>query len=84
MRDYEYVYLHVEMLGLEARTKSVSPTFPLFFHERLRFERVGCSPYSDALLLNLHYLVTVNLIVRFPIFNFTRVIQGEYSKGSYK
>jgi len=39
LRDYEYVYLYVEMLGLEARTKSVSPTFPLFFHERLRFER---------------------------------------------
>lgn len=39
LRDYEYVYLHMEMLGLEARTKSVPPTFPLFFHERLKFER---------------------------------------------
>lgn len=39
LRDYEYVYLHVEMQGLEARTKSVPPTFPLFFHERLKFER---------------------------------------------
>ena len=29
------------MLGLEARTKSVPPTFPLFFHERLKFERVS-------------------------------------------
>ncbi|XP_065062895.1 spermatogenesis-associated protein 6-like isoform X2 [Rhopilema esculentum] len=39
LKDYEYVYLNVEMLGLEARTKSVPPTFPLFFHERLKFER---------------------------------------------
>ena len=31
----------MEMLGLEARTKSVPPTFPLFFHERLKFERVS-------------------------------------------
>eukprot|EP00794_Sanderia_malayensis_P012193 gene12193-13449_t len=39
LKDYEYVYLHAEMLGLEARTKSVPPTFPLFFHERFKFER---------------------------------------------
>lgn len=39
LRDYEYVYLHMEMLGLEARTKSVPPTFPFFLHERLKFER---------------------------------------------
>ena len=28
-------------MGLEVNTKSVAPTFPLFFHERLRFERVS-------------------------------------------
>lgn len=47
LRDYEYVYLHMEMLGLEARTKSVPPTFPFFVHERLKFERTyDCSDPS--------------------------------------
>lgn len=40
LRDYGYVYLKVNCMGLEVITKSVAPTFPLFFHERLRFERV--------------------------------------------
>ena len=39
LRDLDYVYLHMEVLGLEARTKSVPPTFPLFFHQRLKFEK---------------------------------------------
>lgn len=41
LRDYGYVYLKVNCMGLEVNTKSVAPTFPLFFHERLRFERVS-------------------------------------------
>ena len=40
LRDYGYVYLRVYCMGLEVSTKAVPPTFPLFFHERLRFERV--------------------------------------------
>lgn len=43
LRDYGYVYLKVNCMGLEVNTKSVAPTFPLFFHERLRFERVSFS-----------------------------------------
>ncbi|XP_046839233.1 spermatogenesis-associated protein 6-like isoform X3 [Xenia sp. Carnegie-2017] len=39
LRDYGYVYLRVYCMGLEVSTKAVPPTFPLFFHERLRFER---------------------------------------------
>ncbi|XP_066910783.1 spermatogenesis-associated protein 6-like isoform X2 [Clytia hemisphaerica] len=50
LRDYEYVYLHMEMLGLEARTKSVPPTFPLFFHERLKFERTFYDCTDPALV----------------------------------
>ena len=41
LRDCGYVYLKVNCMGLEVNTKSVAPTFPLFFHERLRFERVS-------------------------------------------
>ena len=36
-------------MGLDVSTKAVPPTFPLFFHERLRFERV----MSLCLLLEL-------------------------------
>lgn len=43
LRDYGYVYLKVNCMGLEVNTKSVAPTFPLFFHERLQFERVSFS-----------------------------------------
>lgn len=50
LRDYEYVYIHMEMLGLEARTKSVPPTFPLFFHERLKFERTFYDCTDPALV----------------------------------
>lgn len=53
LRDYEYVYLHMEMLGLEARTKSVPPTFPLFFHERLKFERTFYDCTDPALVAAL-------------------------------
>jgi len=37
LRDHGYVYIRLEMLGLEARTKSLPPTFPLLFKDRLRF-----------------------------------------------
>jgi len=53
LRDYEYVYLHMEMLGLEARTKSVPPTYPLFFHERLKFERTFYDCTDPALVASL-------------------------------
>ncbi|XP_028405875.1 spermatogenesis-associated protein 6-like isoform X2 [Dendronephthya gigantea] len=39
LRDYGYIYLRVSCMGLDVSTKAVPPTFPLFFHERLRFER---------------------------------------------
>lgn len=48
----------MEMLGLEARTKSVPPTFPLFFHERLKFERV--SIFSTVSKDN--YLVRIRIV----------------------
>lgn len=48
LRDYGYVYLKVNCMGLEVNTKSVAPTFPLFFHERLRFERVFKSCQDPA------------------------------------
>ncbi|XP_029179504.2 spermatogenesis-associated protein 6-like isoform X2 [Acropora millepora] len=48
LRDYGYLYLKVNCMGLEVNTKSVSPTFPLFFHERLRFERVFKSCQDPA------------------------------------
>ena len=50
LRDYGYVYLKVNCMGLEVNTKSVAPTFPLFFHERLRFERVS---YMQNMTFNL-------------------------------
>jgi hypothetical protein len=53
LRDYEYVYIHMEMLGLEARTKSVPPTFPLFYHERLRFERTFYDCTDPGLVASL-------------------------------
>jgi len=40
LRETGDVYVHVEMFHLQARTKSVTPTFPLFFQQRLRFEKL--------------------------------------------
>ncbi|XP_031561422.1 spermatogenesis-associated protein 6-like [Actinia tenebrosa] len=53
LRDYGYVYLKVNCMGLEVNTKSVPPTFPLFFHERLRFERVFRS-CQDPAYVSIH------------------------------
>ncbi|XP_032229584.1 uncharacterized protein LOC5505260 isoform X1 [Nematostella vectensis] len=53
LRDYGYVYLKVNCMGLEVNTKSVPPTFPVFFHERLRFERVFKS-CQDPAYVSIH------------------------------
>ena len=45
-------------MGLDVSTKAVPPTFPLFFHERLRFERVIIFVYYIELLF-LHINITV-------------------------
>ncbi|XP_020894817.1 spermatogenesis associated 6-like protein isoform X2 [Exaiptasia diaphana] len=53
LRDYGYVYLKVNCMGLEVNTKSVPPTFPVFLHERLRFERVFRS-CQDPAYVSIH------------------------------
>ncbi|XP_012561455.1 spermatogenesis-associated protein 6 isoform X2 [Hydra vulgaris] len=53
LRQYEYVYLRIEMLGLEARTKSVPPTFPLFFREKLKFKKTFQDCTDPALVASL-------------------------------
>ncbi|KAK3722101.1 hypothetical protein QZH41_019848 [Actinostola sp. cb2023] len=53
LRDYGYVYLKINCMGLEVNTKSVPPTFPLFFHERLRFERIFRS-CQDPAYVSIH------------------------------
>lgn len=61
LRDYGYVYLKVNCMGLEVNTKSVPPTFPLFFHERLRFERVSLfSIYAFHSENNLKFILSLS------------------------
>ena len=63
-------------MGLDVSTKAVPPTFPLFFHERLRFERVLIFVYylSDVYILHqkncFYCLVTSYCKQQMVTFNF--------------